>query len=323
LNWRQKAFIQNVVARLPFSNSLYYAIQRRYGSLRPGQHDPTEWLQAAALMMRWARASGRDIAGRSVLEVGTGRWLDVPIAFWLCGARRIVTVDVNPYLSDTLVFESRQKLTENRAQVAALFGDLTATPGFDERLERLAAFSGSLDDLLAMMHVEYMAPADPSRLPVEDRSFDFHVSHVVLQHVPPSALRALLAEARRVLVPSGRLVHLIDLSDMLSHDDPGIPAVHFLRFSEREWRRVAGNRFMHQNRLRPSEYMALFEEAGMRVLDHKKVVDEPSLVLLERGQLPVDARFAGLTLEDLAASHLRVLGTFCERTPLAPEVGQG
>ena len=306
MNWRLKSTVQNVVARLPFSDAIYYALQRTAGDLRPGREDPREWLEAAAQMVGWLRTSGADVVGKDVVEIGTGRRLHIPVALWLLGARRVLTVDLHRYLSGPLVEEGIRSLRERPDALRPLLGVAASADDFDARLAQLLRCT-SLAAVLETTGIEYHAPADARRLPVPDASFDLHVSHVVLQHVPPAVLVEMLAEARRVLRPSGCLVHFIDLSDMFSHDDPTIPAVHFLRFSDAEWQRLAGNRFMYTSRLRPSGYHQVFAEAGLRVLDEKRIVDEPSLALLKSGALPVDRKFAHLPPEELAARHLRVL----------------
>jgi predicted RNA methylase len=53
------------------------------------------------------------VTGRTVLEVGTGHMVDLPIGMWLCGAERVITVDLNPYLSRELVSEARTFVRRN------------------------------------------------------------------------------------------------------------------------------------------------------------------------------------------------------------------
>ena len=44
------------------------------------------------------RGVGFDIEGAAVMEVGTGWRVDMPIGLYLCGARRMITCDLNRYL---------------------------------------------------------------------------------------------------------------------------------------------------------------------------------------------------------------------------------
>lgn len=310
MNWQWKARIQNAVAALPKSNSIYYALQRTTGSLRPGHHNPLMWLKAAADMLAWAQQAGQQITGKRFLEIGTGRRLNIPTALWLCGAGSIVTVDLNRYLSAKLVNETIEYLRGHQTEALAQFGAEAEKPEFRERFNQLIAYNGDLPGLLKMMNVEYGAPVDATRLPYPDNSFDFHISYTVLQHIPGEVIIKLLEEARRVLAPKGLLIHFVDLSDMFSHDDKSITEINFLQFSEEEWQRLAGNQFMYHNRLRAHEYLELFRRARVRVLEQTQTVNEAALQALKSGTLKLDERFRDVPPETLAVGRLRVLGTF-------------
>lgn len=310
MKWQWKARIQNVVASLPMSNTIYYGLQRTIGSLRPGYHNALTWFNAAVDMVEWVRSTGQTISGKRLLEVGTGRRLEIPTALWLYGVDRTVTVDLHRYLSPTLVADSNRYLRENRDEILKLFGDDARTPQFQERFNQLVSFSGDLDDFLKMTNIEYLSPADATKLPVPDQSFDLHISYTVLQHVPGGVISKMLDEARRILAPQGLLIHFIDLSDMFSHDDKSITGINFLQFSESEWEKLAGNQFMYHNRLRAHEYLDIFERAGVRVLKQKQAMDDSSLKILKDGNFRLHQRFQDMRPEELAVGRLRVLGTF-------------
>ena len=300
-----------MTASLPMSNAIYFAMQRTLGSLKSGAINPLESYKAAVSMMEWARASGLEGEGKSFLEVGTGRTINLPTALWLCGAERVVTVDPNPYLSETLVRESNRRVWEQADEVRALFGARAQTPQFAERFERLTKFSGGLAGLLKMMNVEYISPGDAARLPLPSHGFEFHISHAVFEHIPGDTLRGILEEARRVLVPGGLLIHIIDPSDHFSHDDTTITAVNFLQFDADEWGRLAGNQFTYHNRLRAYEFIELFRRAGVEVLWHKQTVDDASLRALRNG-FRLSPEFRDVRLEELAVTSLNLVGRFRE-----------
>lgn len=291
------------------SNALYYALQRTAGGLRPGKSDPRYWFRDAAAMVEWARAAGREVTGGRVLEVGTGRMVNIPTALWLCGAAQIVTVDLHRYLSGALVAESQRYVREHEAEVAHLFGAEAERPLFQERLRQLSHYSGDLAGLLRLMNVEYVAPGDAAHLRLPDHSFDYHISYTVLEHIPADIILQILTEARRVLRPGGLLIHFIDPSDHFSHDDPSITAINCLQFSPGEWHKWAGNQFMYHNRLRAHEYLALFEQVGVHLLRQAQMADERSLQALKNG-FRLAAEFQGLGPEELAITNLRVMGVF-------------
>ena len=309
MKWKLKAGLQNAIAALPFfSNAIYFGVQRSVGGLRPDKINPFSRMRAAAEMVAWAESAGVDVTGRTVLEVGTGHMVDLPIGMWLCGAARVITVDLNPYLSRRLVSEARGFVRQNSDQVVQLFPG-RQNPLFDERLRILTGNNVPDNNLLSAMNIDYMSPADASSLPLEAHSVDLHVSNTVLEHIPPNVLSAILIEARRILRPGGLLIHKIDPSDHFAHDDAGITRINFLRFTDLEWKGLAGNRFMYHNRLRAPDYVQLFEENGVQILKDERVIDERSKVALGSG-FPVDARFRGVADDDLATTTISLMGRY-------------
>lgn len=311
MNWQRKAMIQNVVAALPRSNAIYYTLQRNFGNLRRGSIDPRGDFKAALSMVEWLEAAGARIAGKRFLEVGTGRMINIPTALWLCGAGQVVTVDLNPYLEPELVAESVQYVCQHKDEIRQLFGPRAETPDFQTRYAQLVAHTGDMASLLQLMNVEYLGRHDAAQLPFAAHSFDFHLSHAVFEHIPADSLALILAEARRLLVAGGLLLHIIDPSDHFAHDDQSITAANFLKFDERQWQRLAGNKFMYHNRLRAFELRALFARCGVQILRQAQTLDEPSLLELRNG-FPLAAQFQHIPPEELAVRSLTVLGAFEE-----------
>ncbi|HET6979212.1 MAG TPA: class I SAM-dependent methyltransferase [Pyrinomonadaceae bacterium] len=301
MNWRWKARIQNTVAALPRSNDVYFWLQRSVGSLRPGRHNPLEWFTAAAQIATWIEETGRSTIGKSFLEVGTGRTIDLPLGLWLCGAGQVTTIDLNPYLSEILVQESLNFVKAHEQESRA------ALHGRDsDRLAQLANFDGDMDALMTVANIDYKSPADATKLDLPAASIDFHVSYAVFEHMPCEIIEATLSEARRVLRPDGLLLHVIDPSDHFSHDDDSITAINFLQFSEDEWRRLAGNHFMYHNRLRALEYVQLFEKAGFEILLNKQITDDRALSALQNG-FRLDPRFQKINIEELAVRNITLV----------------
>lgn len=310
MKWQLKARVQNAIAALPFaSNAVYYAIQRTVGGLRRNRNHPIDRFRFAIQTVEWIESTGMDIAGKAFIEIGTGHMVNVPTALWLLGAGKTVTVDLNRYLSQTLVAESNDYLRRNQEQVLALFGRHAARPDFQRRFADLTSFGGSLRELLDMMNVLYIAPCDARLLPVPRHSFDFHISNTVLEHIPRDDLIRLLGESKRVLNRNGLLVHRIDPSDHFSHDDDSISAVNFLKFPDKEWHRWAGNRFMYQNRLRVGDYISLFENAPSRILRLETQVNQRALDVLRNG-FPVAEKFAGVPPDELAVTDFSIMARF-------------
>lgn len=308
MHWKIKATIQRMVAWLPESASygLYYRLQRAAGGLR--RVDPTPRLSAGVDAWRRLVAAGADPVGKTFFEVGTGRVVSVPLAYWLMGAGRIVTVDLNPYLKAELVRDSVEYIAANRAAVAELFGELLVA----ERFERLLGFASAsrfdLDAFLETVEIEYHAPSDAAATGLPAGSIDFHTSISVMEHIPPEVLAAILAEGRRLLRPDGFSIHCIDYSDHFAHRDPSITPVNFLRFSQAEWDRWAGNRYMYMNRLRHRDYQTLFHGAAFEIEAEETVTNDRSLAALRSGEVQPHANYDGIAAEELAITSAWIVG---------------
>jgi len=280
------------VAYLParIGERVYYALQRTVGGLR--DVDPEDRFRAALEMAQRLEARGRSLVDATVLELGTGWRLNVPLALWLLGAKRVVTVDLYRYLRLALVRKDLAALRTAPERFRTLFGRYAASDRFRRRFDELLAFRGTGTDLLRLTGIEYLAPADASRLPLADESVDAHVSFTVLEHIPPDTLIAILREGQRVLRPDGLLVHCIDFSDHSAHSDPSISFVNFLQYDDVTWSRLAGNRYAFHNRLRVDEFATLIDASGVTTIALDSMPDARSIAALEAG-LPLAARFRG------------------------------
>jgi len=305
MNWKLKAAVQRGCAALPVgSEAAYYLLQRAFGRVRDPAR-PVMMMQAARLLLRALREQGFDPDGKRVMEVGTGWRVDVPIAFYLCGARSVATYDLHRYLKPALVMSTLAVLARHRELVFEVFQTLTDPAALQRRIDALVRVA-AVDDLFRLARIEYHAPADAARTAEASESVDLHVSFNVLQHIPYATLLRILGECNRVLSPAGLACHHIDLSDHFAHTDPAINRVNFLRFSDDEWARRAGNQFGYHNRLRVTDYERLYREVGHEIRSWATEVDERAERELAQG-FPVAAQFSGLPARLLAIDTLRVI----------------
>jgi hypothetical protein len=209
-------------------------------------------------------------------------------------------VDINRYLRAEVVRDSLDGLKARQNEVAELFGELLQQKRFDDLLRFHGTHSFSLKKFLELCAIEYVAPADAASTWLPSGSVDFHTSHKVLEHIPPEQLVLILKEGNRIIRPEGLFVHMVDYSDHFSHSDEGISRINFLQYSDAEWAKYAGNKYMYMNRLRHDDILKLFESADHRILTATTPVDERSRRLLETGGLQLHERFADKPLEVLS-----------------------
>ena len=306
MKWKNKALIQNLVSKLPenFSYNVYYWMQRKFGALQ--STNPINVLTSRVNTMQYIHRNGHTVEGKKFLEIGTGRGINLPIAWWLCGASEIVTVDVNPYLKEELVMSDLTYMRNHQNELKNLFSSIPHGSLFDKRFELLMNCKDGLQDLLSLTNIRYLAPADAGCLNFNPNSFDYHISYSVLQYIPPIDLQRILREAIRLTKEDGLIVHYIDLTDHFSHYDHSITYINFLQFSEEQWKRLAGNRYMYHSRLRIDDYMDMFKTLECKIVCSDTVVDERSLAAIHQG-LPLDERFKNKDPKTNATVRARIV----------------
>lgn len=285
MHWKIKAAIQNAVALLPeeMSYELYYQIQRHFG----GWRRPSPVKRLIAGIQTWKRLLKHGYApeGKTFFEVGTGRVPVVPLAYWLMGARKTVTIDLNPYFKPEQLEAAIGYMAAHQGQVQTLFGPLLDGTRFQHLIEAGPALWRDPARVFAECGIEYLAPGDAADTKLPDNEVDFHTSYTVFEHIPPAILRNILVEGNRITRADGGFVHRIDYSDHFSHSDRAISAVNFLHYGEKEWARLAGNRYMYMNRLRHDDYEQLFASVDHLVLEKDADRDDRIRSLLESGSL--------------------------------------
>jgi SAM-dependent methyltransferase len=302
MQWLAKSFIQSCVDRLPvrISRPLYYQMQRRFGNLRRSRIVPTSRLLFGMDICRQIRAHGRSPRGADFMEVGTGWRLNMPIAFWLCGARSTLTLDLNPYLRFALIKEDLQYLREHGDELLSRlqgeYGDLLDVARWHQLLDHRPT---SLNAFLALCGITYQSPADARHTGRPSQTIDFHVSCNVFEHIPRNDLQEILEEANRVVKPNGLLLHRVDHTDHFSHADATLSPVHFLQYSDEEWKQYGRSRYAYVNRLREDDYASLFTECDQEVRATNSQSDTTVEAAIRRG-FSVDTRFCDKTPEILS-----------------------
>ena len=198
MNWRTKARIAKLVTKLPASLSdwLYCRLQRSFGRLR--RANPTATLHRVMRAAEIIESQGKSLVKSMCFELGTGRSIETPLALWLFGAKKIITVDVNPYLKEMFVRRNLEYIRDHCEEIRDLFGGRI----YGQRLEDLVAFTEKkwrLPDVMEFCSVTYLAPCDASKLPIASASVDFYVSILVLQHVHTNVLKAIFMEGNRIV----------------------------------------------------------------------------------------------------------------------------
>lgn len=269
MDWRLKALAFRVL-ELPGGAWAHYLLQR---------HVTKNWPRKAATLDSLAKIAARvleDYARHAegipdrCLEIGAGRDLAVPLALRRLGVREVVATDVERL--------ARLDLVQHAA--ARILGDQATFSSWDD-LERFG--------------IKYRAPHHVS---AQDDPVDCSCSNEVLGHIPLDQLRMLLPALRSVT--RGITTHSIDYSDHYARSDPKVSRLNFLRYSDGEWRRYNSGK-QYVNRLRHSDYLRLFRDAGFTILEESSVTAEPPK------DLQIAEQFRGYDRSDLFAIKGRII----------------
>jgi SAM-dependent methyltransferase len=301
MRWLAKAFLQKTLSALPRAQRANYVLQRHVTRSLPGPE--------AGFRRRFGRAARhveayaehgpeRPLDEAVFYEFGAGWDLAIPLSLWSLGVERQILVDLRPNVRLELVNTSIERL----GRLVSKRGGLRSPGGPISSVEELEPRFG----------IRYLAPLDARATGLPTGSVDFVTSTSTLEHIPEEELVPLLAECRRILRPDGAVSSRIDLSDHFSHFDHSLSPYNYLRYSDRTWRLV-NSELLHQNRLRRSDYVSAFDQAGLTVVAERTW--QPNVDLPE----DIDSRFRDYYPEDLAVLGLRLVAVPSPGALVEPE----
>jgi|ERR1035437_4272369 SAM-dependent methyltransferase len=307
MKWEKKALIQNVISKFPsaLSNIIYYQIQKRFGNI----NSISKWHHLSINNIRAnLKKINFDLSGKVVLEIGTGRSLNIPILLWLYGAGKIITVDKNKLLKKETTFSYIDFLKNSRGKLTDFLDD-TNSKDFKERLSQLLEVKRDFDSLFQLCNIQYIAPADAAKLPIGSASVDLCLSLSVLEHISAETINQIFIESKRVLKPNGYMYHDIDLTDHFSHTDSSITSINFLKFSEKEWAKYSNNPFAYHNRLRIYDYSKIFQNVGLNIILQNNKIDKDAFNLLQDSFI-LDPNYQKRKTEDLVTGNIELIAQF-------------
>jgi hypothetical protein len=299
--WVAKAVLQKGMSLAPHPQRINYVFQdkvTRSTTLAP---------DFLAMRIEWSgmhldalRRLGRAEPGFHAVELGSGWYPIVPLCYFLAGADRVALCDLEDLSRPELAVQAVDGLLAAHDR-----GELDALGHVDpDRVDRLRAVR---DRVLSSGHREALAelglhvtPGDARELTLAQPP-DLISSNTVFEHIPAEVLVGILARFAEISSDGSVMSHLIDLCDHYAYIDPDVSIYHFLRYSDRVWRLI-DNDVQPMNRLRASEYLRLYERAGVPVTEEHLRGDDPLALIGE----PLAPRFKAMDPADVAcnASHL-------------------
>ena len=294
--WKIKALVQIILGTLPYGSEVNHLFQKYITRA----FSPQSMLNSYRVQVRHVMAleRRRSLRNETVLEIGPGAYSIAGVIFWLLGVRRQYWIDLNRYFRLPLFHRYIDVLLANLHEISS---DL----GFNEvelhkKLTDLRNCN-SEEEYFTVSAITYFAPRDAQTTGLANNSVDLVYSYGVLEHIPTPVLENIMHESRRILTTGGRHYHNIGLHDHFHSAGLG-NGVNFLRYSDSQWKFIAGNRFAYHNRLRRSDYLTMLDRHGAHItFSEDELLD---INIRELAKIRLDRKFSAYDPTDLAYSHL-------------------
>jgi cyclopropane fatty-acyl-phospholipid synthase-like methyltransferase len=268
----------------PQTRKLYRSLGNTLGGKQraEGRIDLPSYLHRSALL--------RDLYGKyetlqptdRLLELGTGWMHWYAICLRLAYECRITTLDV----------------WDNR-QFEALKACVSRMPDRAPLLER-ALEARSFEELYSVLGFEHVIAPDGQLTQFGDESFSSIFSMHVLEHVPRKDIKAMIHDMYRIMKPGHHTIHQIGVDDHLAHYDRSESHKRYISFSHMAWGLFFDNVVQYHNRLQPSDFREMFEDAGFTLV-HKQQEST------DLNGLSISKDFQHYPKEDLACTILTVV----------------
>jgi hypothetical protein len=273
-SWLLKTSIQRLISTLPSSHRWNGLLQRYVTkglTLTVHGQFEAKLMACRRHFEAYQKFSAHPKGEFTAVEIGTGWFPIIPLGLFLCGANRVLTLDIRPLLSGHTVRQTLRCFRQiNKAGQLSAF--LPAVqPERIALLEKLESQSAPdpAGCLKAMNIFPVMADLREADLP--DESADLVFSNGVLEQVPKHVLQDLFRVFSRITGRASVISHHIGIADEFARLDHSITRFNYMRFSSRAWQWL-DSPMITQNRLKSSDYQAICQDAGFEIVDAQEVL---------------------------------------------------
>ncbi len=248
----------------PQAKKVYRILGNSIGSKRRAAGKmPDYYLRRVERMLRMSTRLGMPRDGIQLVELGTG-WLH-----WEAITIRLF-FDVAAVLYD--VWDNRQ-LNGLKNYLTQLEHALDGLEVDADRRSRARILIAEIQrrsdyrDLYDLLGFQYVVDPDGVLGSLERESFDLVVSAGVLEHVYAKDANELIHGIWAVLKPGGLSIHSINIRDHLHQYDGRVSQKQYLKYPDWIWRVFFENDVQYINKIQRSDWLHLFESAGLKLVD--------------------------------------------------------
>lgn len=304
MNWRYKALTQKAISFLPYKHNINFLFQKY---VTKGVFLSDEYFNDRLHHFKnhFAAVPVEKINSITTLELGTGWYPVVPLSFFLAGAEKIYTTDLSPLLTRERLLITLKKIVTHY-ESTGIETEIIKSDRWNILKNCIASENNiSFEKLLAEFRINYFT-GDARKLPFAENTFDLIHSNNTFEHIYPEVLKEILVELKRVIKnPGGNFSHAIDMSDHFSHLDKNITAINFLKFNERQWKRI-DNSIQPQNRLRQSDFIKMYCELNIPA----EIISANSAPVNSLNAIVLSEKYKNYKPEDLRVIQTHIVSRF-------------
>ena len=308
MKWLLKAAALQILSRMPFGKLVYRSLQDICGTLKL---DIDACLKQSFKEINHMSLFGPPINNSRVLEIGTG-WFPVSsLVLYLLGAKKVFTIDINPWLTRKSLEQTIGSLTNVKIE-NPIIKNKSEYAKLEKRLKKLKETFYKMntneglrpEELLRKFNIQYLCPCDATMLPLPSNHLEYIFHSSVFEHIEPCILQNIITETFRVLKPGGIHAGFIAVGDHFSSNRE-ISMVNFLKFSSRQWYWIGGSGLAYHNRMRCCDHEKFFRNAGFEILDVYTDTPPESVKALEK--MSISPEFRGYSRNELACSSMFIV----------------
>jgi predicted SAM-dependent methyltransferase len=239
---------------------------------------PSYYISRINHMMRLSKDFGVPKNGDRLIELGTG-WLH-----WEAITARLF-FDVNGILFD--VWDNRQisGLKNYLKQLDTNIHKIEADSAQKANASKLILEITKINDyrdLYKLLGFKYILDPGGTLKVLDKESFDIVVSAGVLEHIQAKHANDFVDGISALLKPGGYSLHSINIKDHLFQYDNRVSKKQYLKYPHWVWRLCFENDVQYINRIQRSDWLGLFNKAGLMLVQEKVEYEDLSIKKVAR-----------------------------------------
>jgi hypothetical protein len=249
------------------TKKLYRTIGNVWGSYQRKKSElPERYLERSKLFLSLLEKHHIVQDGHSFVELGTG-WVHWDAIF----VRLFHDVEISLY--DVWDCRQLEAIKHNSRKLDSVIDDIVHTaPIQREHIHHLLhdiSNVNSFKQLYQLLGFEYILDPVGCLDCFSDNSYDLAYSFDVLEHIKEGILSEFTQNLYRLLKSGAYSIHQIDLCDHLAYYDRRLLPKNYLRYSDSSWKRWFQNEVQYFNRLQRPEWLSLFQNAGLELVEEQ------------------------------------------------------